>query len=82
MILYEKSGKRDEVFGKIKNSVQQDFMNLILRNEFTGKNIRKVTEPLDKLYNNKDILDYVNSLFVNIVELNSYYMDYFRSSAK
>lgn len=82
MILYEKSGKRDEVFGNIKNSVQQDFMNMILRNEFKGKNIRKVSKPLDKLYNDKVVLDYVNSLFANIVELNSYYMDYYRNSTR
>ncbi len=73
-VLYEKAGKRDKVFDDIKSTVMKNLMGVITN--ITSDNIVKATKPLDKLYNNKDVLDYVNTLFMCSIELNSSYMDY------
>ena len=80
-LLYVKAGKRDEYFGNTKQTLINDFTQLLTKsltdpNSITKEKVAKVIAPLDELYNNKDVLDYTNTLFSWIIEMNTDYMDY------
>ena len=83
--LYLKAGKRDEYFGKTKQTLINDFTKLLTEsitdpNSITQKKVAKAIAPLDELYNDKDILEYTNTLFSWIIEVNTDYMDYLNYS--
>lgn len=81
--LYKKAGKRDEVFKETKEKATNDVMNVLLQystdmNSVSAKQLAKVVKPLDDLYNDKDVLDYINTLFSTAIELNTNYTDYLK----
>ena len=83
--LYLKAGKRDEYFGNTKRTLINDFKQLLSEsvtdpNSITKEKVTKVIAPLDEIYNNKDVLDYTNTLFSWIIEMNTNYMDYLNYS--
>ena len=83
--LYLKAGKRDEYFSKTKQTLINEFTKLMAEsvtdpNSITNKKVVKVIAPLDEIYNNKEVLDYTNTLFSWIIEVNTDYMDYLRYS--
>ena len=49
-------------------------------NSITNEKVVKVIAPLDEIYNNKEVLDYTNTLFSWIIEVNRDYMDYLKYS--
>ena len=83
--LYLKAGKRDEYFSKTKQTLINDFTKLMAEsvtdpNSITNEKVVKVIAPLDEIYNNKEVLDYTNTLFSWIIEVNRDYMDYLKYS--
>lgn len=79
--LYLKAGKRDEYFSKTKQTLINDVTKLMTDpNSITKEKVVKAIAPLDELYNNRDVLDYTNTLFSWIIEMNRDYMDYLKYS--
>ncbi len=48
-------------------------------NDVPSKEIIHAAKPLEKLYNNKEVLNYIDSYFEYIRELNTNHMDYLNS---
>lgn len=82
-IIYLKAGKRDAIVRDIKQDVSKAIIKVMsegtANSKMNSKKFIRSVKPLDKLYTNKDVLGYVNSLFSYLIELNAYYMDYIRT---
>lgn len=84
-LLYEKAGIRDNFFGNAKETMMSGVMALMQKYSANIKDVPKseiveAVAPLDELYNRKEVLDYVNILFMCIIELNTNYVDYLNYS--
>lgn len=84
-LVYEKAGKRDAIFNNAKQAATLEFTKLMT--EYTNNPqtidkdmVIKAAKSLENLYNNKEVLEYINTFFNWIIELNSSYMDYINST--